>query len=389
MRIILFTGKGGTGKTTLAAATALQSAQSGLRTLILSTDPAHSLSDALQVDLGPEPEEIAENLFAQELDVYYSMKKYWGNMRQLMLSVFKWQGMESVRAEEMSALPGMEEASAFLWMEKYHSEDDYDVLIIDSAPTGETLTLLTLPQVTKWWVSKAFPMQKVAIKGIGRALRATTGVPLDKGYDELLKIFDKLEKIQKVFADPEQASIRIVANPEKMVIAEAKRAFGYLQMYGYHVDAVAVNRILPEAEVGSAFSKYVQNQKTYLEEIEWAFQPMPILKCFHQGQEVFGKELLQKIANELYPEGNAADILFQGKQMEYEETENGYVLKIHLPFLETEHFDIQKIGDEIVLNWANQRRHILLPRFVHFMQAGEWSYKDNWLHFELLKVDDK
>jgi len=161
MRIILFTGKGGVGKTTIAAATALKAANLGYKTLIISTDPAHSLSDALDTTLGPEPTEIQPNLFAQELDVYYSMQKYWGHIRELMLTVFKWQGLKHVLAEEMSALPGMEEASAFLWIEKYYREETYEVIIIDSAPTGETLTLLTLPQATKWWVTKALPFQSL------------------------------------------------------------------------------------------------------------------------------------------------------------------------------------------------------------------------------------
>ena len=185
MRIILFTGKGGVGKTTVAAATAIKLARNGFKTLIISTDPAHSLSDALGYSLNPEPLEVEENLYAQELDVYYSMQKYWQNIRQLMLTVFKWHGVEQVLAEEMSALPGMEEASAFLWIEKYYSEKAFDIIIIDSAPTGETLTLLTLPQVTKWWVTKAMPFQRFAIKGIGKIARVATGIPIDKGYEEL------------------------------------------------------------------------------------------------------------------------------------------------------------------------------------------------------------
>ena len=168
MRIILFTGKGGVGKTTMAAATAFKAASAGHKTLVISTDPAHSLSDALDIKLGPEPVEILPNLHAQELDVYYSMQKYWSNIRSLMLTVFRWHGLEHVLAEEMSALPGMEEASAFLWIEKYYTENAYDLIIIDSAPTGETLTLLTLPQVTKWWVTKALPFQKFAIRNIGK-----------------------------------------------------------------------------------------------------------------------------------------------------------------------------------------------------------------------------
>ena len=263
MRILLFTGKGGVGKTTAAAATAIRCAKQGKKTLIIFTDPAHSLSDALDIQLEPEPKEIDVNLWCMEFDVYYSMKKHWGNMREMMRAIFKFQGVDNVVAEELSVLPGMEEGAAFLWIEKFYREKTYDVIVIDSAPTGETLTLLSLPQVTKSWLTKAFPGQKFAIKTLGKVVRKTTGIPVDKGYDELESLFDKLEAIQKVFLDPEICSIRIVANPEKMVIQEAKRAYSYLQLYGYNVDAVIVNRILPENN-DSFFKKYIDKQKEYL-----------------------------------------------------------------------------------------------------------------------------
>ena len=176
-------------------------------------------------------------------------------MRQMMLTVFKWRGLENIVAEELSVLPGMEEASAFLWIEKFYSEGKYDVIVIDSAPTGETLTLLTLPQATKSWIMKAIPGQSKIIKTAGFVMRKTAGIPLDKGYEELESLFDKLEKIQKIFSDPEICSIRLVANPERMVIQEAKRAYTYLQLYGYNVDAVIVNRILPDVEESQLFKK--------------------------------------------------------------------------------------------------------------------------------------
>jgi arsenite-transporting ATPase len=258
MRIILFTGKGGVGKTTTAAATALQCARLGYKTLVMSTDPAHSLADALNVTLGPEPVEIEPNLYGQEFDVYYSMKKYWDNMRQLMRAIFRFQGVKNIVAEELSVLPGMEEASAFLWIEKFYSEGEYDLIIIDSAPTGETLTLLSLPQVTQSWLTRAFPGQRFAIKTMGAVVRRVTDIPLDKGYEELETLFGKLEKVQEIFMNPDISSIRLVANPERMVVQEAKRAYTYLQMYGYNVDAVVVNRVLPEEAREGWFARYVR-----------------------------------------------------------------------------------------------------------------------------------
>jgi arsenite-transporting ATPase len=386
MRIILFTGKGGVGKTTIAAATALKIAQEGKKTLVISTDPAHSLSDALNLKLGAEPTYIAENLYGQELDVYYSMKKYWGNMRNLMLQVFKWQGVESLLAEELSALPGMEEASAFLWLEKYYSENAYDVIIIDSAPTGETLTLLTLPQVTKWWVTKAFPFQKLAVKAVGSVIRNVTGAPVDYGFEELENLLDKLEKIQQVFTQQDICSIRIVANPERMVIQEAKRAFTYLQLYGYSVDAVVVNRVLPE-ESRSAFGKYLDAQAHYLKEIEESFSPLPILTCEHIGQEVFGLPLLEQVAGRVYGDLAPDLVMHHEDPFQFTQVGDAYHVAIRMPFVQEGDYTVQKIGDELVIQLLNKRKNLFLPKFTHFFDMAGHHYEAPWLTVKLHKKE--
>jgi len=390
MRIILFTGKGGVGKTTVAAATALKAAESGKKTLIISTDPAHSLSDALDQELGPEPTQISDNLYGQELDVYYSMKKYWGNMRNLMLQVFKWQGVENLLAEELSALPGMEEASAFLWLEKYYSEKAYDLIIIDSAPTGETLTLLTLPQVTKWWVTKAFPFQRFAVKTVGSVIRNVTGAPVDYGFEELENLFDKLDKIQKVFAKPEICSIRIVANPERMVIQEAKRAYTYLLLYGYNVDAVVVNRMLPQSEdVNGPFAGYLKSQQKYLTEIEESFAPLPIFKVEHLGKEVFGKEALEQIGQGIYAGKDPAEIFYAEPPFSIEETRAHYIIKLKMPLAGDQDFTVKKLGDELVIQLKNKRKNLFLPKFVNFYEMQRYTYEDPWLMVYLDKRSAK
>lgn len=385
MRIILFTGKGGVGKTTVAASTALKAAKEGKKTLIISTDPAHSLSDALDIQLTPEPTEIAPNLYAQEFDVYYSMEKYWNNMRNLMNTIFRWKGVKNVVAEELSVLPGMEEASAFLWLEKYHSEGTYDVIVIDSAPTGETLTLLSLPQVAKSWMTKAFSRKNLAVKTVTKGVKFFTGVPLDKGLEEMDELFQKLEKIQQVFLDPEVASIRIVTNPERMVIKEARRAYTYLQLYGYNVDAVVINRILPEKEVGEAFKYYLTSQKKYINEIEESFKPLPILKVQHQGREVFGMEQLAAISNSLYKDHQAAEVLHLDKPFEVIENENGYFFKTRLPFIGEEEIELKKFGDELIIDLGNRRRSIMLPRFASFLKLEEYRFQAPWLVVSLVK----
>jgi arsenite-transporting ATPase len=389
-RILLFTGKGGTGKTTCAAATGLKAARRGHETLVLSSDPAHSLSDAFDTELGPEPVEITRNLHAQEVDLYYSMQKYWGNMRELMLAVFRWQGVEQVAAEELAALPGMNEGSVLLWLEQFWAAGTYDLIVVDSAPTGETLTLLTLPQATQWWLSKAFPFQRAAVKTLGFGVRQATGLPVDKAYDELDYLFGKLEDIQSVLADPEKTSVRLVMNPEKMVIQEARRAYTYLQLYGYGVDAAVVNRVWPESGVGPAMQKYADAQRGYLDEIEGSFAPLPVLKAHHLGEEVFGLDLLEQIGDALYGAASApaedvrdpAARLYEAQTYRVAEAESGdgYRVELHLPFVEEQDVDVRQFGDQLVVQVENQRRHYVLPNFLgYYTLHGHTLREDGWL----------
>ncbi len=379
MRILLFTGKGGVGKTTAAAATALRCAELGYETLVISTDPAHSLSDSLDVQLEPEPTRVAPRLYAQELDVYYSMKKYWGNMRELLLTVFKWQGVNKIVAEELSALPGMEEGSAFLWLEQHYRSKAYDVIIVDSAPTGETLTFLNLPQVTQWWLKKSVPGQKAMIQGVGSVLRVVTGVPVDKGYEEMDNLFGKLAKIQEIFANPDITSMRLVMNPERMVIEEAKRAYAFLQMYGYAVDAVLVNRILPDTLGDSFFASYVQNQAEYLDEIDTSFAPLPIFKAPHLGKEVFGLDRLRSIAAHLYGEEDPTKVYYNEKPYQIKERGSKFELEVSMPFVVADDVRVLQQQDQLIIDLKNKRKHVYLPKFLAYYHVESYQLADKKL----------
>jgi arsenite-transporting ATPase len=315
------------------------------------------------------------------------MRKYWGNMRELVRAVLRFQGADAIAAEEMAALPGMGEGSALLWLEKFYREAEYDVIVLDAAPTGETLTLLTLPQVTQWWLQKAFPLQKTAIKTIGFAVRKTTGIPLDRGYEELDWLFGKLGEIQAVLQDRTVSSARLVMNPERMVIQEAKRAYTYLQLYGYGVDAAVVNRVWP-ADAGPMMQPYVDAQAGYLDEIHDAFAPMPVLTVPHLGREVFGLDLLARIADHLYGDPDAADArdpsAVYHTEPGYRVTpvaghEGAYDVAIRLPNVDADDVDAQHAGDELIVQIKNQRRNVALPAFLAYNRLAGTAVADGWL----------
>ncbi len=384
-RILLFTGKGGVGKTTCAAATALACAQHGYRTLIMSSDPAHSLSDTFDRPLGAEPTHVTHNLDAQEVDLYYSMKKYWHNIRELLLTVFKWQGINDIAAEELAAIPGMGEASALLWLEQFYQSGEYDVIIVDSAPTGETLTFLSLPQVTEWWLTKAFPFQSLIFQTVGFGVRATTGIPLDKGYKELKILFEKLRTIHHILINPSIASVRLVVNPEKMVVEEARRAFAYLQLYGYGVDAVIINRIFPDTLRNvPGWEKYIAAQHHYLEEINASFSPLPRFQVPHLQQEVFGLSLLTRVAEFLYSKADPTAVLFQRQTFQIEKQDTAYHLQLYLPFQSGQNISVHRFGDQLTIQVQNQRRIVTLPHFLQYYDLQAYRYNPPYLRITFI-----
>ena len=384
-RILFFTGKGGVGKTTVSAATAVLAAELGYKTLVMSADPAHSLADALDRDLGPEPDEVIPNLYGQEIDLYYSMQKHWSTLRKLILQVLRFQNVDEILAEELAAPPGMAEAAAFLWVEELYRKKEFDLIVIDSGPTAESMTLLSLPQVSRWWMERIFPFQRIAAKTFGPLFRVMAGIPVDEGYDQIEELYGKLMGAHEILSDPAVSSIRIVMNPERMVIREARRAYTYVQLYGYPVDAVIVNRVLSEKTTDPMYNEYLKAQKRYLRQIEEDFSPLPLLRVVDLGKEVFGIPLLRKIGHQLHQAGDPTQVFFKEKPFRLSAQKRAYLLEIRLPFLGKDTVSATQHGDELVIQVKNQRRNLFLPKFLAYYTIAEVGLEEGWLRIRFVK----
>lgn len=381
VRIILYTGKGGVGKTTVAAATALQAAKKGNKVLVISTDAAHSLRDVFDQELGPEPVKVAKNVYAQEIDVYYSVDKYWGKLTNYIQSVFNWMEVDDILAEEFSVFPGMEEVASFLWVYNHYKEGDYDVIIVDSAPTGETLKLLSLPDVARWWLVKVFPIERKLLKVVRPALKVVSDMPLpeDDTYNAVENLFTQLNLIHKVFSDPEVTSIRLVLNLEKMVINETQRAYTYLNLYGYPVDSAIVNRVMPKELDHPYFDELKKFQKNYMKEVKQLFNTIPIYEAPLVSKEVLGKDALLEFGKALFSDEDPSQIFYQGKPYEIVKEGEIYSLIINLPFVSKKEVKLNQIGDELTIQIENQRRNIFLPKFLAKLNVNKANLENGVL----------
>jgi len=311
-RILVYTGKGGVGKTSVAAATALACADRGYRTIIISTDIAPSLGDAFGHELGPEPLELSPNLWAQESDVFFNVKRYWGRIQEYAASVLRWRGLDDVMAEEMTVLPGMDEVGSLLWIADHHDSGRYDVVVVDAAPTGETLRLLSLPEAGRWWMQKVEPLGRKITKLTGPIVQRVVGVPIpgDDVFDAGEALFARLEDLHGLLTDPNTTSIRVVLTLEQVVIAEAQRSFTYFHLYGYPTDLVIANRVLPD-EVGEYFRGWYEAQQRYGPLVDNTFHPIPVRKAPFFDREMVGIELLRELATALYGDDDPVKFFYR------------------------------------------------------------------------------
>jgi arsenite-transporting ATPase len=382
MRVLLYTGKGGVGKTSVAAATALRCAELGYRTIAISTDSAHSLADSFDRELGPEPTPVAENLWGQEIDVLAQTEVHLGSLKRYVASVFAWRGLERIVAEEMTVLPGLEELASLIQVLQLHDAGEHDVIVVDCAPTGATLQLLTVPEIARWYLERILPLEK-RLFALGRPLlRAVTDRPIPE--EEIAKalrtLIRHLERMQGLLTDPERCSARLVLNPEKMVIKETQRAYMYLSLYGYATDALICNRVLPPQASGPYFEGWHAIQRRYRQMVEESFAPLPILDVPLFDREVVGLEMLRRMGDTLFADRDPTERLYTGAAQRVVETETGYTMHIPLPMSGGKIQLNRSSPDELIVHIGNRKRILSLPHTLASMSIEDAHHADSTLY---------
>jgi arsenite-transporting ATPase len=363
-RTILYTGKGGVGKTSVAACTARRCAAAGLRTLVISTDPAHSLAESFQTAIGPEPVSVGDRLWAQEVQAQQEMERHWSGVQGWLGELLIERGVDRISAEELTVPPGMDELFSLLRLQAQHQSGEWDALVVDCAPTGETLRLLSFPDVARWWIEKVFPMERQILMAARPIARSLLDIPLPSHavFADIQRLSESLIAMNAILRDRAHATIRLVMNPDKMVIGEAMRTFTYLNLYGYLTDAVVVNRVFP-AEVGDYFAAWRELQEEHLELVRSAFSPVPVLCAPYFAQEVVGDQMLDRLAEALFtaPRLDPAAVLHDAITQELVVSEHRATLRLSLPFARKGEISLKKIGLELVVGIDGQRRTIALP----------------------------
>ena len=367
MRIVLVTGKGGVGKTTVAAATALAAADAGHRTLVTSTDPAHSLADAIAVGLGSDPTRVVERLDGQQIDTQRQLDRYWGSIRRQLMDVLDWGGAGGIEAEEFLIFPGMDELFALLEVNRHARSGSYDVVVVDCAPTAETLRLLSLPEVLSWYFEKVMPTERRIMRAARPLLSKLTDLPLpeDEVFSAAQSIFESIDEVKELMSKPEITSARLVVNPEKMVIDEARRTYSYLGLFGYGVDGVVVNRVLPDLVSDPYFERWRSIQKGHLDELEDAFADVRRLKLRLFDDEMVGVDRLRVMAGELYGDEDPVRGFTATSPFRISEGNNEITMQLDLPLVDKSDLDVFRHGHELYVRLGPYRRSFILPDALH------------------------
>jgi arsenite-transporting ATPase len=387
-RTILYTGKGGVGKTSVAAATARRCAAAGLRTVVLSTDPAHSLSDSLEADLGPDPVACGELLWGQEVSAQDEMERNWAGVQDWLGDLLVARGVDRISAEELTVPPGMDELFSLLAIKRHHESGDYDAVIVDCAPTGETLRLLSFPDVARWWLDKVFPQQGRILDAARPFARAVLDVSLpgNEVFDDVQRLVRNLIAMNEILRDNEHVSIRLVMTPDRMVVDEARRTFTYLNLYGYLTDAVVVNRVFG-AEVGDYFGAWRERQQEQLGSVRDAFAPVPVLQAPYFEEEVVGGAMLDRLGDALFSDGIAAHALHHHSVSERLELgADGATLRLDLPFAERGDISLKRLGSELIVRVDGHKRTMLLPPALDDLEPTGAAFADGALTISFTPV---
>ena len=385
MRVILMTGKGGVGKTSVAAATGLRSAELGYKTLVLSTDPAHSLADSFDIEMGHDPRKVRENLWGAELDALMELEGNWGAVKRYITQVLQARGLDGVQAEELAILPGMDEIFSLVRMKRHYDENDYDVLIIDSAPTGTALRLLSLPEVGGWYMRRFYkPLQNVsaALRPLVEPLfRPVAGFSLpDKEVMEApYEFYEQIEALERVLTDNMQTTVRLVTNPEKMVIKESLRAHAYLSLYNVSTDLVVANRIIPDSVSDPFFQRWKENQQTYKQEIYDNFHPLPVKEVPLYSEEMCGLSALERLKETLYQEEDPTQVYYKENTIRVSQEAGNYHLELYLPGIPKEQIQLNKTGDELNIRIGNHRRNLVLPQALAALKPSGAKMEEDYL----------
>ena len=381
-RTILYTGKGGVGKTSVAACTARASAAAGLRTLVLSTDPAHSLSESLGASIGPEPSAVSDRLWGQEVNAQEEMERHWSGVQEWLGEMFIERGIDHISAQELTVPPGMDELFSLLRLQAAHESPDWDAIVVDCAPTGETLRLLSFPDVARWWIEKVFPLERQLLAAARPLARSLLDIQLPSSavFADIQRLSKNLIAMNEILRDRERCTVRLVMNPDKMVIGEAMRTFTYLNLYGYLTDAVIVNRVFP-SDVGDYFAGWRQVQEEHLRLVRSAFAPVPVLCAPYFDQEVLGAEMLDRLADEVFgADGlDPAAVLHDRLTQELTVSEDGARLRLMLPFTQKGDISLKKIGLELIVGVDGHRRTIILPAALAAFQPSGATFEDGAL----------
>jgi arsenite-transporting ATPase len=362
VRILLFTGKGGVGKSTVAAGTAALSAESGRRTLVLSTDAAHSLADAYGVTVGPEPEQVASGLFVHQVDAQRRFEQSWAEIQGYLLSVLEVAGVDPVAAEELTVIPGAEEVLALLELRLHALSEDWDAVIVDCAPTAETLRLLALPEALGWYMTRVFPVERRVVRALKPVLSRAAGVPMpeDDVFAAVERLHAELDELRGLLTGPD-AGVRLVLTPEQVVLAEARRSFTTLSLFGYRVDGVIANRVFPVGGDDEWRSGWVDAQAAVLDEVDESFAGLPVWKAEYRSAEPVGLPALLDLGRALYADADPLDVPASDEPLRITRSPNGAVLRLRLPFVGRSDVDLARDGDDLVVTVASYRRLLTLP----------------------------